>query len=161
MAFILIEGIDRSGKSSVAKYYRSQGYEVVHMSAPDKKYFNDKYVGPSYLDECVDMYMKYSGKDVVFDRTPYGELVWPDIYGRKPMLDLEDIEVLREMEDSNDAIRILMCDPDFDAHWKRCVENNEPLNRPQFNKAAAYYERLTSSHNFNLRCLGDFEEDIH
>ena len=67
MAWIQVEGVDRSGKSSVAEMYKTQGYEVVHMDAPDKKYFIPGYSGPSYLEEMVDMYTKYSGKDVVFD----------------------------------------------------------------------------------------------
>ena len=46
--WIILEGLDRTGKSSVADYYRQQGYEVVHMSAPDKKYSQSGYTGPSY-----------------------------------------------------------------------------------------------------------------
>jgi len=37
MAWIVIEGIDRSFKSSAAKLYEAKGFKVIHFSAPDKK----------------------------------------------------------------------------------------------------------------------------
>ena len=94
MAWIILEGLDRTGKSTVAELYKRQGYEVVHMSAPNKKFTQPGYTGPSYLDEMIDIYMKYSHKDVCFDRSPYGETVWPFVYGRKAQLSEEEIESL-------------------------------------------------------------------
>jgi len=94
LAWIILEGLDRTGKSTVAELYKKQGYEVVHMSAPNKKYKEDGYAGPLYIDEVLDMYMQYDGQDVIFDRSPYGEAVWPHVYGRPPMLDEDDFEVL-------------------------------------------------------------------
>jgi hypothetical protein len=128
------------------------------MSAPDKKFFKEGYVGPSYMDEMLDMYMQYDGKDVVFDRSIYGELVWSHVYGRKPMLDEEDFEILREFEDRNDVQRILMVDSDKDAHWKRCVENNEPLTLNQFKIADRLYSKLAHEYNFTPRTLHDFQD---
>ena len=142
--WILIEGLDRSGKSSLSKHYKDQGYEVVHMEAPDKKYFRDDYSGESYLEEVVRMYSEYDGKDVVFDRTVYGELVWPNIFGRVALLNEEDLEYLAMMERNNEASKILMYDANTDAHWQRCVDNNEPLTRQQFGRANVFYERLVN-----------------
>ena len=65
MAFVILEGIDRTGKSTVAEVYKEKGFEVVHMDAPDKKYAKDGYTGPSYLDDLVELFISYSGKDVV------------------------------------------------------------------------------------------------
>jgi len=160
MAWIIVEGIDRSGKSSVAELYKDRGYEVYHMSAPDKKYMEPGYTGPSYLDECLELYMHFDGKDVLFDRSIYGEMVWPDIYGRKSQLSSEDIEVLRELEENNDPTYIIMSDPDFDAHWKRCADNNEPLNRNQFNMAVALYDKLTARFLFEKKQLSDYNKDM-
>lgn len=158
MAWILLEGLDRSGKSSVADYYEGQGYEVVHMEAPNKKYFKDDYSGESYLEEIVRMYSEYDGKDVVFDRTTYGELVWPNIFGRLPLLNEEDLEYLSMMERNNEASKILMFDSNQDAHWQRCVDNKEPLNRQQFGRAGVFYERLVNEYGFVKKELPDFPE---
>jgi hypothetical protein len=159
MAWILLEGLDRSGKSSVAEMYKKQGFDIVHMNAPSKKYFMPGYSGPSYLEEIVDMYNIYGGKDVVFDRTIYGETVWPEIYNRQPMLGVEDFEYLQQIEYNNDAVRYLLFDKDIEAHWQRCVANKEPLNRLQFVQAGRLYDELAIKHNFEKRQLGDFNVD--
>lgn len=160
MAWILLEGLDRVGKSSVAEMYKKQGFDVVHMSAPDKKYFQPGYSGPSYLEEIVDMYNIYSGKNVLFDRTIYGECVWPEIYNRQALLTQEDFEYLQRLEYNNDAVRILMYDENTEAHWQRCVENNEPLNRLQFVQAGRLYDDLAKRYNFEKHQLNDFKEGV-
>ena len=158
MAWILLEGLDRSGKSSVAKYYKGQGYEVVHMEAPNKKYFKDDYTGESYLEEVVRLYSKHDGKNVVFDRTIYGELVWPNIFGRLSLLNDEDIEYLGMMERNNECKKILMFDSNTEEHWKRCEINKEPINRQQFGRANIFYERLADDYGFVKKELPDFPE---
>lgn len=160
MAWVILEGLDRTGKSSAAKVYEEKGYRVVHMDAPDKQYLDSKYVGPNYLDECVDLYMSLNGQDVVFDRSVYGEFVWPDVYTRRPQLSTEDLEILQEIEDANDCQRIIMHDENFDAHWQRCVENKEPLTRAQFNKAVAYFNRLSNMHGFQKQTLNDYADGL-
>jgi hypothetical protein len=156
MGFILLEGIDRTGKSTVAEYFSKQGFEVVHFNAPDKKYYKPGYTGPSYIDEILDLLIKYDGKDVVFDRTWYGEFTWPHVYNRKPLLTLEDIEIIEEYEQRNNTQKILMTDKDVEAHWQRCVDNKEPLNHNQFMDASVRYKKLVSEFGFTSTELGDF-----
>jgi hypothetical protein len=158
VAWIILEGLDRSGKSSLAEIYKNQGFQVVHMSAPDKKYFKKGYSGPSYLEEILEMYARYAGKDIVFDRSPYGELVWPEIFGRESLLNDEDFEYIRQIEFNNDSIRILMYDQDENAHWQRCVDNNEPLNKSQFFHATRLYENMSKTYEFEKRQLTDFKK---
>jgi thymidylate kinase len=158
MAWILVEGLDRSGKSSVAEHYRKQGYAVVHMEAPSKKYYSETYSGESYLEELVRMYTKYDGQKVLFDRTIYGELVWPNIYGRQALLESEDLEYLAQIEKNNSAEKILMYDANTEAHWQRCVDNNEPLTRQQFGRASIFYDRLSREYGFKKKQLTDFPE---
>lgn len=158
MAWLVLEGLDRSGKSTIAELYKQKGFEIVHMSAPDKKYSEDGYTGPSYLDELLEIYMTYDGHDVVFDRSGYGELVWPHVYGREPMLSDDDIEILMEYEDRNSVERILMIDPDEQAHWKRCVDNKEPMNLHQFKMAKALFQKVAHQYNFIPRQLGDYTD---
>lgn len=158
MAWIILEGLDRTGKSTVADLYKRSGYEVVHMNAPDKKYSQPGYTGPSYLDEMLDIYMRYTNKDVVFDRSIYGEFVWPFVYNRKAQLTDDDLEVLQDLENANMTERYLLFDSNVDAHWKRCVDNKEPLNRPQFNQANIYFDKMARKYNFAKKQLADFSE---
>jgi len=156
MSWILLEGLDRSGKSSVADIYRKQGYEVVHMEAPNKKYFEPGYAGPSYLEEMVEMYSLYSGQNVVFDRTVYGELIWPEVFLRMPLLNNEDLDYLAQLEYNQEAVKYLMVPEDTEAHWKRCVANKEPINRIQFVQAARLYDKLELERGFERKQLSDF-----
>ncbi len=156
MAWILLEGLDRSGKSTVAEMYRKQGYEIVHMSAPNKKFSQPGYAGESYLEEIVRMYTAYGGKNVLFDRTLYGEEIWPEVYNRMPLLTTEDFEYLQQLEYHNDAVRYVLYDENVDAHWQRCVDNKEPLNRMEFTMAGRLYDKLAIKYNFEKRQLSDF-----
>lgn len=156
MAFIILEGLDRSGKSTIAEHYKKLGYKIIHMSAPDKKYFQPNYNGESYLEELVNLYHDLSGQKVVFDRSPYGELIWPNVYGRQSMLSEEDLDYLAGIERNNDVERILMYDANIDAHWQRCVDNKEPLTRQQFGRANIFYERLVKDYGFVKKQISDF-----
>jgi hypothetical protein len=160
MSWVLLDGVDRSGKSTVANMYKQQGFEVVHMGAPNKEHFKPGYSGPSYLEEMVDLYSAYDGKDVVFDRTPYGELIWPEIFNRQALLTPEDLEYLQRLEYNNNAVKYVLYDEDKEAHWQRCVDNKEPINRLQFIQAGRLYDDLLSKrYNFESRQLGDFAVD--
>ena len=160
MAIIILEGADRSGKSSVAAWYESQGWQVVHLSAPDKKHFSPDYSGPTYFDEYIDMLESNRDKDVVYDRSAFGELIWPQIYGRKSLLTEEEIDMIIEVESTMHCDRILMYDPDSVAHWQRCVDNKEPLTKPQFVKARALYSGMADKYGFVRKTLKDFPDAV-
>lgn len=157
--WIICEGLDRTGKSTIAEFYKKQGFEVVHMMAPDKKYMKEGYSGPSYFEETVDALTQYQGKNVFFDRSIYGELVWPRVYNRKPQLTEEDIEYIRLMEKDNDTLYIVMHDPNTEAHWRRCVANKESLTKDQFNLSNSLFKILASTYNFNLKTLPEFNAE--
>ena len=157
MAFVILEGLDRVGKTTVAELYRAQGYDVIHFSAPAKKYTTPGYTGPSYVEDILSMLVSLSGKDVVFDRSWYGEAsVWPFVYGRNALLNLEDIEMIREIEDQNQPSRILLHDPDMRAHWQRCLDNKEPLDGVQFKTARELFYKMAEQHGFTLKTKHDF-----
>jgi dephospho-CoA kinase len=156
MGWIVICGVDRSGKSTIGDYYKKLGYEYIHFSAPDKKYSAPGYIGPSYLDEIVELLTSKSGQNVIFDRSWYGERIWPYVYGRDPLLYEDDIDIIRELESNNNTRRILMVDTDEEFHWRRCVENNEPLTRKQFNLAYSLYFDMADKYNFEVLTLPKF-----
>ena len=158
---IIIEGIDRTGKSTIAEYFKSLGYEYIHMSAPDKKYMRADYAGPSYLDDMAELLLSFTGRNVVLDRSHMGERIWPLVYGRASLLTEDDIEVLRELETGLNTRRILMTDPDTAAHWKRCVDNNEPLDRAQFNLANKLYSEFSAKYDFEVWTLPMWNEGMN
>lgn len=158
MTWVILEGLDRTGKSTVANIYKKQDYEIVHMSAPDKKYTAAGYTGPSYVDDVLELLMKYDGVDTVWDRSWYGEAIWPHVYGRTPQLTEDDVEMLQEFEGRNSTERILMVDPDQAAHWQRCVINKELLNPNQFRMANSLFAKMAHKYNFSPRQLKDFAD---
>lgn len=160
MAFIILEGNEKVGKSAVAAHFEKQGFKVIHMSAPDKKYFKPGYTGPSYLDEMLEIVMDHDGQDVVFDRSWYGEAcIWPEVFNRASQLSEEDLEVLKDFESKNSTQRILLVDPDQNRHWDRCVEYGEPITRRQFVAANSLYQKMAHNHNFMPMQLEDFLDE--
>ena len=151
MALVLLEGLDRTGKSTVAAYFETLGFEKIHMSAPKKGTNPDQ-----YLQEMIDLMTSAATRDIVLDRTHYGELIWPQIYGRKSLLDEDAIEAIREVEESVGVQRIWMTDNSVEAHWKRCVDNKEPLNKQQFARARALYSDVAHRYGFEPITLPQF-----
>lgn len=151
MSLILLEGLDRTGKSTAAAYFETLGFEVIHLSAPKKGTSPDQ-----YLQEMVDLLQTASTKDIVLDRTHYGELIWPNIYNRAPLLDEESFEILREIENSVGTQRLWMTDDDLKAHWQRCVDNKEPLDKAQFTRARGLYSSMAQKYGFEKVTLQTF-----
>ena len=152
MGLIICEGMDRVGKTSIANLFESKGYEVIHMSAPPKGQTSDL-----FLEEMMELIHNAASRDIFLDRSYYGEAcIWPKIYGRESLIDEQGLEVLRELEDSIGTQRILMHDPNSEAHWQRCVENNEPLTKVQFVKARALYSSMADKYDFERKTLKDF-----
>lgn len=153
MGLTILEGLDRTGKTTVAKYFESIGYEVIHLSAPPKDISNEQ-----YLQDISEIIASSSTKEILLDRSHYGEMIWPSIYNRKPVLSEDDINALKELEDEVGTTRILMHDPNVEAHWQRCIENNEPLTKVQFIKARSLYNQLINKFNFHTMTLQQFIE---
>lgn len=151
MSLIILEGLDRVGKTTAATYFASLGYEITHMSAPAKYHTAD-----SFLQEMADLISSASFKDIVLDRSHYGELIWPNIFERKSLLSEDDIEVLREIENSVGTQRIFMMDNNVEAHWKRCVDNKEPINKAQFVRARGLYSSMANRYGFETMTLQAF-----
>ncbi len=154
MSLIILEGLDRTGKSSVASYFEAKGFELVHQSAPAKGMSADL-----YLEEQMQLVSRAAHTNIVLDRSYYGELVWPHVYGREPLLnDDGGLEALRELEESVGTMRILMFDPNVEAHWKRCVDNKEPLTKVQFVLARKLYREMADKYGFERKTLQDYKD---
>ncbi len=159
MSLIVIEGVDRTGKSSVANDFESKGFKVIHMSAPPKDTNPD-----FYLQEMIDVVMEAATNNILLDRSYYGELIWSKVYNRESLLSKQDIEMLRELEDQVGVRRILMTSGNLPeqiaAHWERCVANNEPLDKKQFNMARHLYSAMAREYGFEIATLKDFPDAV-
>ena len=153
MSLICLEGVDRVGKSSVAAYFEAKGFELVHQSAPVKGLSADL-----YLEEQIQLISRAAHTNIILDRSYWGEKIWPKVYGRASLLPDESLEVLRELEESVGTVRILMFDPNVEAHWKRCVDNKEPLTKQQFVYARKLYNELAEKYGFERKTLRDYKE---
>lgn len=151
MALVLLEGLDRTGKSTVAAYFETLGFEKIHMSAPAKGTTPDQ-----YMQQMMELLQSAATKDIVLDRTHYGELIWPNIYNRKPLLDEEMIDALRDIENAVGVQRLWMTDDDLKAHWQRCVDNKEPLDKAQFTRARGLYSTMAQNYGFEKVTLQTF-----
>jgi hypothetical protein len=152
MALLIIEGLDRSGKTTVARQFEAQGYTYIHQSAPPKGQTAD-----AYLEEQMQLVSLAVHQNVVLDRSYYGEIgVWPQIFNRDPLLVDETLEILRESENIAGTTRILMHDPNIEAHWKRCVDNKEPLDKGKFLHARRLFNSLADKYGFERKTRSDF-----
>ncbi len=123
---ILLEGMDKVGKSTVAKHFcEKDSFEYLHLSAPAKGISREE-----YIKEMMLLVAGTYGKNVVLDRTWYGELVWPFAYGRKALLDLDFCNTLtyfaKRMHKDN-ILKIYMHDPNKESHQTRMREYKEPV----------------------------------
>lgn len=73
---ILIEGLDRTGKTTLASAIaEAVGAELYHFSKPEQHPLLE-------YESWLDDYVPDSGRHVVCDRYHWGETVWPTIYDR-------------------------------------------------------------------------------
>ncbi len=150
MALVVLEGLDKTGKSTVAEHFRQkERYEYIHMTAPAKWHTSE-----SYFAEMVHLIASTVGKNVVLDRSWCGELVWPGVFGRAPLLNSEQCANLFTIAKSihvghADVKRIYMFDPDEKAHLERIVRFKEPSY--DFKKARELYADMAKKLDFG--CL--------
>lgn len=88
MLFV-IEGCDRTGKSSLAQALIGDGPgEVIHWEKPSRSTAILEYVEP------LMGYKPGEGYHLVCDRHYLGELVWPHVFGRRSLLTAADQECI-------------------------------------------------------------------
>lgn len=82
---VVVEGMDRTGKSSlVEELRRREGGEVVHWDRPTR---------PTAIAEYVEPLLGYrpgEGRHVWCDRHYLGETVWPGVFGRESIMTAAD-----------------------------------------------------------------------
>ena len=128
MAVIILEGCDKTGKSTLAKELQERhGYKVIKCSNPKG-------------DPYVEYVTKLLGEDnVIFDRFLYGELVYGPIYRRKSQLNANQVQNLELLLRSRDAV-VVYCHAGVDFIKRKFTEENEDFAK------AEHVERILSGY---------------
>jgi thymidylate kinase len=145
MTIFLLEGMDKTGKSTAAELLRIKyKCNYIHMTAPAKFHTRE-----SYFAEMLHTIALTAGKNVVIDRTWYGEQVWPFVYDRTPLLSMEDMRALTAVATHlhrHDLHLYYMYDNDKDAHQARLREFKEPSY--DYDSVTNLYQTMVTLHPF-------------
>jgi hypothetical protein len=158
--WIFLEGMDKTGKSTIAQKFKEAGWTVIHESNP-LEFMKRDYIGPSYFEYFNQKLPFLSGQNVIFDRSFFTEdFGYPIIYNRKPLLENEDIHILQDdfVYSQNEFLKIYLEDTNEEAHWARCVEYKEPLTRPQFNTLRTLSKVAAQKWGFEITNLSSFQK---
>lgn len=152
--FIIIEGLDRSGKSTLSEEIsKIFGFKVVHCSKPKT---NDPY------KEYVDLFKEYDGQNVVFDRFYLGEYVYSNLYrGGCPITDFQ-FWVLDMMAQKNTSL-LIYSKTDLEVIYNRCVLTNESVDdfnyKTDLEKAHGLFNEVIFNKTFLTPIIYDSNKD--
>lgn len=152
---IVLEGLDRTGKSTMAARYAKAGFEIVHFSAPPKGATPE-----GYFAETLRLVASTYGKNIVWDRSHYGELVWPQVFDRPALLSesaISQIDGIIRTVHRGQFEKIYMFDPDRAAHLARMLANKEP--KYDISKAIEIYEDVAKRFHFDFKILDKADEN--
>lgn len=143
----LFEGMDKVGKTTAAETVRKKiKGEIVHMGVPSKWHTPE-----TYFAECLHKLALTAKKNVVFDRTFFGELIWPSIYGRSAMLSEDKVATLLQAAHHMhpDGVHLIyMHDPDKEAHIARMEAFGEPVYK--YDEASSIHREVLAKNNFQF-----------
>lgn len=148
---VVLEGMDRTGKSTLAAKYAALGFEVLHFSAPPKGATPE-----GYFAETLKLVASTYGKKVVWDRSHYGELIWPQVFGRMPLLSESSVSqvdgIIRTLH-RGEFEKIYMHDPDMAAHKSRLLADNEP--KYDYELVSSIHRDIATRYHFTFKTLND------
>lgn len=125
MTVLMIEGVDRIGKSTLSKYFMDDhGFRMVHMEKPEGNDSKQRafYQKGSYK-MLFDMIRACGGSNrdsrILLDRAHLGELVYGPIYRGDSGLDLDYIYEMEDTVKSGPVGLILLVHRDLDVVKRR------------------------------------------
>lgn len=123
---IIVEGCDGCGKTTLVNHIKDKlKYDIVHSNSETKNDFN-------YHKNLID-----SNKNLIFDRFNLGEIVYPEIYKRKPKMTLEEQDDLMKYIEDKECMYIIFYSSNFETLRERLfkrgdteqvLENAEKIN---------------------------------
>lgn len=111
--FILLEGPDASGKSTLAKQLsRSTGFEVKHFSYPKSE---------EEKEHMYDMYANFikENRNVIVDRCWYSEMVYGNTIRDKSHISVDQMLMLENLVLHNGGGFIIHCSAPIGVLWDR------------------------------------------
>lgn len=136
---IIIEGPDGSGKTTLANQLSKQtGYKVIHRVQP-------KTDEEKQIMMCEYLQTIRSGKNMIFDRCWYSEMVYGQIMRDDSVISYPQMYELERLLTKNGAM-IIYCTDSKPILWSRCLERGEEYitNRETFDKIWEGYKQLFS-----------------
>jgi len=129
---IVIEGVDRTGKSTLARRIAERiGAEVIHAGVPTKGSIEE-------YETALNGYDPREEEHLVLDRWHVGEYVWPEIFGRESDFDLATRRHV-EMFMSSRGATVVYGDRDREKLKKELVLHNEPLAPEDLERASGLF----------------------
>lgn len=136
---IIIEGPDGSGKTTLAeKLHKQTKYPIVHMGQP-KTDEEKKLMLGEYLQTVRN------GKNMIFDRCWYSEMVYGPIMRGSSAISYPDMYMLEEQLAKAGAIIIYATGPKATL-WQRCQKRGEDYvtARSDFNAICENFDKIMS-----------------
>jgi hypothetical protein len=158
MALIVLEGLDRTGKSTLAAQLAERlGCPILHKGPPTAADPFTEYLAP------LAGYRPRAGLNLILDRSFWGELVWPGVYGRETIMSLSAFEYIDDVFAGLGAVTAL-CHSDLDGVWGRILEaersgKDEPLARMEGGRSLLDVARLNYLTAKKLTHMPVFEYD--
>lgn len=119
---IILEGIDRAGKSTFAKWLvDNKSFESYHFGKPNGNAF------VNYVDFFFNVVEpNIDNKNFVVDRYMYGEFVYAPVYGRKTCMDYHKLRFL-ESYFAKYETRLVIAENPLEENWRLIQEENEGI----------------------------------
>ena len=135
MSIIILEGLDKCGKSSLASIIaRNLACNILKCSAPTE----DPY------KEYVTKLLNNDDDNIIFDRFCYGELVYGPIYRGKSAIDSNKLLNLELLLQARDSI-LIYCEASLDFIKQKFIEDNETFTKMiDIKKLLSGYRRVIS-----------------
>lgn len=131
MLFV-IEGVDRTGKTSLARRIADKiGAEVVHAGPPTRHPLEE-------YETALDGYDPRKGNHLILDRWHVGESVWPVIFNRESKYTEAVKRHVHMFMESRGAF-VIYARRDSSKLERELVENEEPLHPEDLAKAKSLF----------------------
>lgn len=138
---IVIEGVDRTGKSTLAKRIAKQiDAEIIHAGPPTRGSIEE-------YETTLNGYDPNADTSLILDRWHVGEHVWPSIFGRKTDMDLAVKRHVDMFMESRGAV-VVHGIRDAERLKKELIEHREPLHPEDLQKAVHLF---TEARTFSSR----------
>lgn len=150
MKIRIIAGGDRTGKSTLCKYFSDNGYTYVHFGPPVKSPYLEY---QEFIDNILEK-SKNSNENIIIDRYMYCEFAYSKHYNRPTDMTIDKMHKIEKtiLKIDPNAF-IIYCENDIDENWKLIQDEgkNEFKNKQEvINLRDTYRDVLYKTH---LSCL--------